>query len=129
MPLGLVVALVADAVGILVFAAVGRRSHNETDGIASLLTTAAPFLVALAIGWAAVLVLRRARSRPADPRAIDAGTAIWIVTVVAGLLLRRALWDRSTALAFVIVATAFLALVTVGWRVAYDRVVRARTEV
>lgn len=128
MRLGLVAALVADAVGIVVFAALGRRSHDEADGITSVFATAAPFLVALAIGWAVVIMLRETRSRPADPRAIDAGVAIWIVTVVVGLLLRRTLWDRGTALAFVIVAAAFLVLVIVGWRVAYDRVGRSRAD-
>jgi hypothetical protein len=119
--MGLIAALVADAAGIVVFAAVGRRSHDEAEGVGAVFTIAAPFLVALALGWALVIALRRSRSRPFDPVQTDAGVVIWIVTVAAGLLLRRIMWDRGTALAFVIVATVFLGAVLVGWRVVYDR--------
>jgi FtsH-binding integral membrane protein len=119
-------ALVIDGVGTVVFAAIGRRSHDEAEGLGAVLTTAAPFLVALAIGWALVIALHQSRSRPSDPVQIESGVVIWIVTVAAGLLLRRTLWDRGTALAFVIVATVFLGAVIVGWRVAFDRFRRSR---
>ena len=121
----LIAALVADAVCILAFAAIGRRSHDEAEGLGGVLATAAPFLVALAFGWAVVEALRRSRST--DPLRADAGVVIWTVTVVAGLVLRRTLWDRGTALAFVIVATAFLGLAIVGWRAASDRFRRSRS--
>ena len=120
-------ALVTDAVCIVAFAAIGRRSHDEAEGLRGVLATAAPFLVALGFGWALVEALRGSRSRPTDPVRVDAGVVVWIVTVVAGLLLRRTLWDRGTALAFVIVATAFLGLAIVGWRAAYDRSRRSRS--
>ena len=45
----------------------------------------------------------------------------------SGLLLRRTVWDRGTAVAFVIVATAFLGVVIVGWRVAFDRLRASRS--
>jgi hypothetical protein len=122
----LIAALVADAGCIVVFAAIGRRSHDESEGLGGVLATAAPFLVGLPLGWALVEALRRSRSRPPDPLRLDAGFVIWVVTVAAGLLLRRTLWDRGTALALVIVATAFLGLAIVGWRVAYDRFRRSR---
>ena len=125
--MGLIAALLADAVGVVVFAGIGRRSHDEAEGVGAILTTAAPFLVALAIGWAIVVALHQSRSRPSDPVRVDAGVIIWAVTVAVGLLLRRTLWDRGTALAFVIVATAFLGLVIVGWRGVYDRFRRSRS--
>jgi FtsH-binding integral membrane protein len=128
-PKRLIAALLADGVGVVVFAAIGRRSHDEADGVGAVLTTAAPFLVALAIGWALVMALRHARPRPSDPVQVDAGVIIWVVTVVAGLLLRRTLWDRGTALAFVIVATAFLGVAIVGWRSACGRIRRSRSGV
>jgi FtsH-binding integral membrane protein len=124
---GLLAALATDVVGVVVFAAIGRRSHDEAEGVSAVLTTAAPFLVALAIGWALVVALRQSRSRPSDPVQVDAGLIIWVTTVAAGLLLRRTIWDRGTALAFVIVATAFLGLVIVGWRVLYERFRRSRS--
>jgi drug/metabolite transporter (DMT)-like permease len=127
--MGMIAALAADVACIVVFAAIGRRSHDEAEGIGGVLATAAPFLVALAVGWALVEALRRSRSRPTDPVRIDAGVVIWLVTVGAGLLLRRTLWDRGTARAFVIVATVFLGLAIVGWRVAHDRFRRSHSHV
>ena len=111
-------ALALDTASVVVFAAVGRRSHDEANGIAHVLGTAAPFLVALAAGWIAAIVLGLTRDRFADPIGVDAGTVIWIVTVAIGLLARRVLWDRGTAVAFVVVAAAFLASTLVGWRAA-----------
>jgi FtsH-binding integral membrane protein len=125
--MGLIAALAADAACIVVFAAIGRRSHDEAEGLGGVLATAAPFLVALALGWAFVEGLRRSSSRPNDPVRLDAGVIVWVITVGVGLLLRRTLWDRGTALAFVIVATAFLGLAIVGWRVAFDRFRRSRS--
>lgn len=107
-----------DAVGVVVFAAIGRRSHDEGVGIAGVLATAAPFLLALGIGWVAVTVLGSSRPRFRDPVGTEPGAVIWAVTVALGLLARRTLWDRGTALAFVIVAAAFLAAALIGWRAA-----------
>ena len=42
------------------------------------------------------------------------------------MLLRRTLWDRGTALAFVVVATAFLGAVIVGWRAVHGLIGRPR---
>ena len=81
--------------------------------------TAAPFLVRARVGWMLVLALGRTRPAFADPVRLEAGALVAVVTVCAGLLLRRTLWDRGTALAFVIVATAFLGVAMVGWRGAY----------
>jgi len=46
-----VIAFSLDVVGIVVFAAIGRRSHDETDGLGSVLSTAAPFLLGLLLCW------------------------------------------------------------------------------
>jgi hypothetical protein len=122
----LIAALLADAVVVVVFAAVGRRSHDDSEGIAAVMGTAAPFLVALVLGWMLVLALGRTRSAFADPVRLDAGALVAVVTACAGLVLRRTLWDRGTALAFVIVAMAFLGVTIVGWRGAYGRLRRSR---
>jgi hypothetical protein len=44
------------------------------------------------------------------------GVTVWLATVVIGLLLRRIVWDRGTAISFVIVATVVLGALLVGWR-------------
>lgn len=111
---------VADAVGVLVFVALGRGSHDEGTAIGGTLEVAAPFLFALALGWVVVrLVMRR------PPSSLPAGVAIWAITLVAGMGLRRTVFDRGTALPFVIVAAAFLAFVLVARRVVVNGV-RAR---
>jgi hypothetical protein len=104
-----------DAIAILAFVAIGRRSHAETGsvigGIASVST---PFLIGLAVGWA----VARAWRHPAEPAT---GIVIWLVTVAAGMVLRHWAFDRGTAVPFIIVATLFTGLLLVGWRLAWER--------
>jgi hypothetical protein len=113
-------ALGIDVFSVTLFVAVGRREHERDSGIAGLIDTAAPFLIALAIAW---LVLR-VRRRPTDWRV---GVGIWAVTLVAGMLLRNLAFGDGTATSFVIVAASFLALFLIGWRVAFTLFERRRT--
>ena len=96
---------VLDLVCVLAFVALGIQAHTAAD---SVLRVASPFLAALAIGWVIAIPLK-----PAD--SLRAGFVIWLVTLVGGMLLRRVGGD-GTALAFVLVATTFLALTMLGWR-------------
>jgi hypothetical protein len=102
-------ALAADVACVLLFAAIGRASHDGIDGVGDVLTTALPFLVALGIGWIATLAWRA----PLAP--LRVGVPLAIVTVVAGML-GRALLGEGTAAPFVIVATVSLLVLLVGWR-------------
>ena len=111
-------ALSLDVVSIVVFAAIGRRSHDESRGLGAVLSTAAPFLLALIVGWGATTLLASRRPQLRDGAAVDAGVSIWIVTVTLGLLSRRVLWDRGTAFAFVVVAALVLGAFIVGRRAA-----------
>ncbi|MBA9007506.1 MULTISPECIES: DUF3054 domain-containing protein [Thermomonospora] len=111
------VAGLLDVVGVVVFVAIGRASHDESGTLAGIASTAWPFLVGLAAGWAVVRAWRR-------PQALfPAGAGVWAVTVAGGMAL-RAVSGQGTALAFVIVATLFLALVLLGWRLVARLVVR-----
>lgn len=101
-------ALAADAVAVVVFAAVGRASHAEADDLLGLLTTAAPFLLAVAAARAVPLVR-------AAPTSLRAGLVVLAVTVVGGLLLRAAFTGRLP-LTFVLVTTVSLAVLLLGWR-------------
>ena len=47
----------ADAVAVVVFAAVGRLSHGEADDLLGLIGTAAPFGVGLVAAWATPVVM------------------------------------------------------------------------
>lgn len=117
-PVVLALAAVIDVVAVLVFAAVGRASHDEPV-LPGLALTAWPFLVALAVGWVALLAWRR----PTAP--LRTGIGVWLVTVAGGMLL-RAVSGQGVALAFVIVATIVLFVVLVGWRALATLVRRRR---
>jgi hypothetical protein len=101
-------ALAADAVAVIVFAAVGRVSHAESDSLLGLAGTVAPFAVGLVAAWATPMV----RARPAGMRA---GTVVLVGTAGIGLLLRAAFTGRLP-LSFAIVALVALAVLLLGWR-------------
>jgi hypothetical protein len=112
-------AAAADVVAILVFVAIGRRNHDEGEAIGSILAVAAPFLIALCAGWIAA----RAWTHPMQ---IESAFIIWPVTVAVGMILRNLVFDRGTALPFIIVATCVTGLFLVGWRLAANRMVHDR---
>lgn len=109
-------AFALDAALVVVFAAIGRASHDDggagvlAEGGLGLATTAWPFLAALVVGWLVSLAWRR----PAAP--LRTGVPVWLVTVGGGMLLRT-LSGQGTALPFVVVATLALLALLVGWRI------------
>jgi hypothetical protein len=98
-----------DVFVVILFVAIGRRNHEESSALADVLETGAPFLIGLAIGWLATRAWRR-------PSTLPVGLVVWPVTVLAGMIVRRAVFDRGTATAFVVVATVFLGAGLLGWR-------------
>jgi FtsH-binding integral membrane protein len=103
-----------DVVAILLFVALGRSSHDEGgNAVTEALKVAAPFLIGLGLGW----LVSRAWKAPTAP---TTGMVIWVVTIVSGMVLRRFVFDRGTALAFIIVASAFTLLFLVGWRYVWE---------
>jgi hypothetical protein len=110
-------ALGLDLLAVLVFVAIGRRSHDEGSAVSEFVKTAAPFVIGLGFGW----LTSRAWS---TPMALATGTLIWAETLVLGMLLRRFVFDRGTAVSFVIVATVFLGLCLLGWRAIVELVRR-----
>lgn len=111
-------ALAIDVFLVVVFAAVGRASHDESV-FSGLLATAWPFLVGLGLGWLITLAWRA----PEAP--VRTGLGVWLVTVVGGMLL-RAVTGQGTAFAFVVVATVTLLVLLVGWRLVAAIVRRRR---
>jgi hypothetical protein len=103
-----------DVVAILGFVMLGRRSHHE-DGsfVSATLKVAAPFLIALVAGW---VVARAWRA----PTSFNTGIKIWLVTIVGGMLLRHFAFSKSTATAFIIVASTFTLVFLVGWRMLWE---------
>lgn len=103
-------AVIVDAVLVLVFAVIGRASHDE-DPLGFLLT-AWPFLVALVVGHALAALVP---ARPRRPWSLGWGVIVWVVTVAGGMLLRIATGDTAET-PFLIVAALVLAALLLGWR-------------
>ncbi|KRE27426.1 hypothetical protein ASG82_13515 [Mycobacterium sp. Soil538] len=102
-------ALAADVACVLVFCAIGRRSHAEGVTLAGVAETAWPFLTGTALGW----LLARAWRRPLA--LLPTGVAVWAATVVVGMLLRK-LTSQGTAPSFIVVASLTTAALLLGWR-------------
>jgi len=100
---------VADAMSIVIFVAIGRKNHDEGEAASGIFRVAAPFLLALLVGW----VITRAWKEPLSQRS---GVLISLTTIVLGMLLRNIVFDDGTATAFIIVATVFLGTLLNGWR-------------
>jgi hypothetical protein len=111
------VAAVLDVLCVLLFVVIGRASHTKGESLAGIASTSWPFLCGLAAGWAA----SRAWRRPLALR--PAGLAAWLGAVALGMIL-RVVSGQGTAVAFIIVALAFLGLFLLGWRVVARLVAR-----
>lgn len=115
-------AAAVDVLFVLIFAALGRRSHEEGLDLGGLATTAWPFLAGLAAGWLVTVGLYREKF---DPRlVVPTGVIAWLSTLVFGMVLRT-VSGQGTAFSFILVAASFLALFLIGWRAIYQ-VVRKR---
>jgi peptidoglycan/LPS O-acetylase OafA/YrhL len=111
-------AIAVDVICILVFAILGRSSHQETTDLLGVAHTAWPFLAGCLIG---ALVGRTWR----QPFSLKSGVAVWLGTVAGGMVL-RVLTGGSVQLSFVIVASCVLAIFLIGWRAVFRLIQRAR---
>lgn len=99
-------ALVFDVLCVMALVIIGTRNHDTDTGISGVLFVAAPFLIAVTGIHILLNVLGKT----------NLTAAIWGITVLFGMLLRNLVFNRGTALAFVIVASVFLAATMWGWR-------------
>jgi Protein of unknown function (DUF3054) len=111
-------AIAVDVICILVFAIVGRSSHQEATDLLGVVHTAWPFLAGCLLG---TLLGRTWR----HPYAFTSGVAVWLGTVVGGMTLRL-ISGAGVQLSFVIVASAVLALFIIGWRAGLRLIQHAR---
>ena len=118
-PVAVTLAVGADVLAVLVFAAVGRSSHAEADALGTL-TTAVPFLLGLLVGW---LIVRAWRA----PLRLPVGVAVWVGVVVIGLGVRAAFTHRLP-LTFALVTAASMALLLLGWRAMAHLIARSRRQ-
>ena len=104
-----------DVLAVLIFVAIGRRSHEEANSISGLLQTAAPFLIAVALSWLVVAVTK-------PNGAFIPALATWAITVSVGMLLRNLVFGEGTATSFIIVTTITLFVLIVGARLVAARI-------
>ena len=114
------IAVAVDTAIVVAFVAIGRRNHDRDDAVAGLVSTAAPFLIALAIAWLVWRVWVR-------PTSIASGVEVWLTTLALGMVLRRFVFDDGTAASFVVVAAVFLSLL-LDWRLVTHLVRRRRAD-
>jgi hypothetical protein len=116
--------LALDPIAVVVFAAIGRNAHREAtstsllarqpDELGEILETASPFLIGMVAGWVTFRAWR-------DPGDLRTGTGVLAATVAVGMTVRQVVTDRGTPLSFIVVATLFLGLFLLGWRVISQR--------
>jgi Protein of unknown function (DUF3054) len=104
-------ALFADAVCVIVFCTIGRRSHAEGLTVAGIAQTAWPFLAGTGVGWLLIGGWRRPFT------IIPVGVVVWVCTVVVGMVLRKAT-SAGVSTSFVVVASVSTAVLLLGWRAA-----------
>jgi peptidoglycan/LPS O-acetylase OafA/YrhL len=113
-------AIAVDVICILVFAILGRSSHQEATDLLGVAHTAWPFLAGCLLG---TLIGRTWR----HPYALASGVAVWLGTVIGGMTL-RVLTGAGVQLSFVVVASIVLALFILGWRAGLRLIQRARAK-
>jgi hypothetical protein len=106
-----VIALFADVVCLIVFCAIGRRSHAEGLTVAGIARTAWPFLAGAGVGWLLIGGWRRPFT------VIPTGVVVWVCTVVVGMTLRK-VTSAGVSSSFVVVASVSTAVLLLGWRAA-----------
>ena len=104
-------ALALDFVCVMALVVIGTRNHDTDSGFGGVFFVAAPFLLALVGAHVVVTLMNRTAMT----------TAVWLGTVGGGMVLRNLVFDRGTALPFIIVATLFLGASMFGWRSALAR--------
>jgi hypothetical protein len=97
------VAALADAAVLVLFVAIGRRSHHEDAGMAGFVRVLWPFAAGLVIGWIGSGLYRA-------PMAFRRAVVAWIITVFVGVAL----------------ASLFIGGCMLGWRAVVVRVSRRR---
>lgn len=112
---------VLDAVLIVVFSTFGRGAHSEGLGAAQVWGTAWPFLVGLVVGWLILLVTRR------TPGTVGSGVAVWISSLVVGMVIRGIGDGRVPHWSFIIVAAVVTAVFLIGWRAIRAAVLRRKS--
>ncbi|MCS5729109.1 DUF3054 domain-containing protein [Herbiconiux moechotypicola] len=114
------VAVLLDTALVVVFVAIGRRSHDEDAALLGFLVTLWPFLVGALAGWLVAAALRRPLAA-----VVPSGLVVWGASVLLGMVL-RVLSGQGVQPSFVLVTAVVLGVFLVGWRAVASLVQRLR---
>ncbi len=114
-------AVVVDVALVILFAALGRRTHDEGSAVGGTLTVAAPFIIGYLIA-AAALRLGRA------PFSVRRAAPVWAAGIALGMVLRGTVFHRGLAPAFVVVAFVTTGTLILGWRLVLARFAAASAD-
>ncbi|WP_022872593.1 DUF3054 domain-containing protein [Nesterenkonia alba] len=109
-----------DAVLVVIFAALGNRSHQTGLAPVDIVSTAWPFLVGLVAAWWLSFTWKHPLNL------WPCGVFTVLVTVAVGMMLRYFLTDGGVQLSFIGVATGTLLVFLLGSRLLLLGLVRAR---
>ncbi|MGG5174219.1 DUF3054 domain-containing protein [Pseudarthrobacter sp. J1763] len=110
---------IADAVLILLFAALGRSAHEHSETFFGIVATAWPFLLGAVLAWVVLGIWKK------PLRIWSNGVFLVVITVAVGMVL-RVLTGAGTAVAFIIVALVSLAVFLLGHRAIALLILRLR---
>lgn len=110
-----------DLLLVLVFATIGRATHDSGLSPIGVLETAWPFVAGCLAAWVVLNLLDD------DGFGLRAAFVVWLVTLLVGMGL-RILVGGGAAPAFVLVATLFLGATLFGWRLVSKLVRRRGTQ-
>lgn len=113
------ITLLIDILAVLIFVIIGRDNHGEENTLLGVLGTSAPFLIALAVAWIAMHLLKIRRR-------LTTALFVWAVTVGGGLTLRNLAFGDGTAFSFIVVTTITLGVLMVGARLLVGRLLKKR---
>ena len=113
------ITLLIDILAVLIFVIIGRDNHGAANTLVGVLETSAPFLIALAVAWIALRLLKIRRR-------LTTALFVWAVTVGGGLTLRNVAFGEGTALSFIVVTTITLGVLMVGARLLVARLLKKR---
>jgi len=102
-------AFALDAAVLVLFAAIGRRTHDDDGAVTGIAVVAAPFLA----GWAAGAAAARL---PAAPLSARRAVPALDLALPIGFALRAAT-GRGLGFGFLVVTVVFTAVTLLGWRV------------
>lgn len=116
--------VLGDIVALLVFAAIGRQSHNEVNPIDAIIATAAPFIVGwLLVAWQSGLLIPQPL-----PRWIMRTVLFNVAGCGLGLLIRSIWLQRDIPMSFAVVSfLATTALFIIVRLIQYRRIAKEVT--